>query len=70
MQREKITNWQGRIVGFIDTDELTGNKVARDFYGRIVGKYQKQLDITTDFYGRRLAKGDRLMMTIDMSKNK
>ena len=64
IKREKIQDWTGKIIGFIDKDSVTGNKVARDFYGRIVGRYNKRLDITQDFYGRQVAKGDRLLMTL------
>lgn len=63
-KREKIKNWQGKIIGFIDEDTVTGDKVARDFYGRILGRYTKRLDLTKDFYGRQIARGDRLLMLI------
>ncbi len=65
IERDKIKNWQGRIIGFIDTDTATGNKVIRDFYGKILGKYNKRLDITQDFYGRLVSRGDRLMMLLN-----
>lgn len=64
IQRDKIKDWRGKIIGFIDTDTTTGNKVVRDFYGKMLGRYNKKLDITQDFYGRQVAKGDRLMMFI------
>lgn len=64
IERDKIKNWQGRIIGFVDTDTVTGNKVVRDFYGKILGKYNKRLNITQDFYGRQVAKGDRVLMLI------
>ena len=65
IQRDKIKDWKGRIIGFIDTDTVTGDKVARDFYGKILGKYNKRLNITTDFYGKLVSKGDRAMMLIN-----
>lgn len=58
--KEPIKDWQGKILGFIET-ESNGNKVLRDFYGRILGKYDKSLDVTRDFYGRQVGKGDVLM---------
>lgn len=64
IRREKIQDWTGKIIGFVDEDSVTGNKVARDFYGRIVGRYNKRLDITQDFYGRQVARGDRLLITL------
>ena len=58
--KEPIKDWQGKILGFMET-ESNGNKVLRDFYGRILGKYDKSLDVTRDFYGRQVGKGDALM---------
>ena len=49
IQREKIKDWTGKIIGFIDTDTVTGNKVIRDFYGKITGKYNKK-DICNQFF--------------------
>ena len=59
-QKEPIKDWTGKILGFVETDG-SGNKVLRDFYGSILGKYNKSLDITQDFYGRQVGKGDVLM---------
>ena len=58
--KEPIKDWQGKILGFMET-ESNGNKVLRDFYGRILGKYDQSLDVTRDFYGRQVGKGDVLM---------
>lgn len=63
-QKDRVKNWQGRILGSIDTDTTTGDKIAKDFYGRILGKYDKRSDTTRDFYGRVIAKGDRVAMLI------
>lgn len=62
INRDKVKDWRGKIIGFLDEDSTNGNIVARDFYGRILGKYNKRLDITQDFYGRQVAKGNRVMM--------
>ena len=59
-QKEPIKDWQGKILGYTRIDSQ-GNKVLTDFYGRILGKYNKKLDITQDFYGRQVGKGDILM---------
>ena len=58
--KEPIKDWQGKILGFMET-ESNGNKVLRDFYGRILGKYDKSLNVTRDFYGRQVGKDDVLM---------
>ena len=66
IQKEKIKDWTGKIIGFVETDSVTGNKVVRDFYGRIKGKYIKRLNVTQDFYGRQVAKGDQATMLLNM----
>ena len=58
--KEPIKDWQGKILGFVET-ESNGNKVLRDFYGRILGKYDKNSNVTRDFYGRQVGKDDVLM---------
>ena len=63
IERIKVQDWTGKIIGFIELDTSTGIK---DFSGKIKGKYNAKLDITTDFYGRQIAKGDQLMMTLNM----
>ncbi len=66
MQIIKVHDWTGKIIGFIELDTSTGNKQIKDFSGKIKGKYNASLDVTTDFYGRQIAKGDQLMMTLNM----
>lgn len=70
MQKEKIKDWTGKIIGFIETDTVTGNKIVKDFYGRIVGRYNKRLNITQDFYGRQVAKGDQSAMMLNYANKK
>ena len=55
--RYPLKDFEGRIIGFIE-EEDNGNKTAKDFYGRIVGRYYKDRNKTTDFYGRIVGKGD------------
>lgn len=57
MNKRIIRNFYGKALGSVETD-TTGNKTVRDFYGKVLGYYKKSLDITTDFYGRVIAKGD------------
>lgn len=49
IEKTKVQDWTGKIIGFIERDTTTGNKQIRDFYGIIKGKYNASLDITTDF---------------------
>ena len=65
IQKERVKDWTGKIIGIIETDTVTGNKLVRDFYGRIKGRYIKRLDITQDFYGRQVAKGDNLLLLLN-----
>ena len=64
INKERIQDWTGKTIGFVETNTNTGNKTLRDFYGRILGKYNKRLNITQDFYGRTVAKGDYLSMLL------
>jgi len=61
--KQLIRDYAGRILGSIETDHL-GNKVVRDFYGRITGRYIKSADLTRDQYGRVVARGDQCSMLI------
>ena len=65
--KESVKDNYGRIIGFIETDSV-GNKIAKDFYGRIVGKYDKNTNLTKDFYGRVVGKGDQCVGTIWANK--
>ena len=57
MTRTKITDFYGRTIGFIEEDE-NGNKIIRDFYNRLKGRYDKASNTTRDFYNRIVGKGD------------
>ena len=66
-----IKDFYGVIIGYIDEDSQ-GNKVATDFYRRKVGTYDKRSDVTRDFYGRIVSKGDTTSSLIftENEKNK
>ena len=55
--RENIKDFYGRIIGYLDR-KSNGDVTAYSFYGKILGNYNKALNITKDFYGRTLASGD------------
>lgn len=57
MNKETIRDFYGKILGTIETD-AQGNKTVRDFYGRILGWYRKTDNLTKNFYGKIIAKGD------------
>ena len=66
--QQKITDWRGRIIGFIDLMP-DGTKIVRDEYRRILGKYDKRYDVTRDFYGRIIAQGDQSGMLLNLPRN-
>ena len=63
VNRDIIRDWRGKILGFIETDDK-GNKVVKDFYRKILGRYDKRTNLTKDFYGRIIAKGDQCSLLI------
>lgn len=65
-----IKDFYNRIIGYIETDDITGDKVAKDFYRRIVGYYDKNTNTTRDFYRRIINKGDVLSALIIAEDNK
>lgn len=54
---ETIRDFTGKVIGKIETDS-NGNKLVRDFYGKVLGRYDKTYDVTRDFSGRVIARGD------------
>ena len=70
MKREAIRDFYGRIIGWVETDEATGDKTARDFYNRILGYYDAKQNVTRDFYKRIVAQGDAASGLIWAEANK
>jgi hypothetical protein len=66
--RQVIKAWNGKIIGSVETDPQ-GNKVVRDFYGKILGRYIKALDVTRDFRGKMIARGDQSAMLLSLGRN-
>lgn len=65
--KQIIRAFNGKIIGSIETDNI-GNKIIRDFYGKILGKYNKEQDVTRDFYGKIVARGDQSAMLLSLKK--
>ena len=66
--RLTIKDWTGKIIGYIET-QSNGDKVVKDFYQRILGRYDESMDVTKDFYGRIVAKGDQSSMLFSLNNN-
>lgn len=60
ISKEPVRLFSGKIIGYIETDKY-GNQQARNFYGKILGTYDKPLNVTRDFYGRILSKGNQVV---------
>jgi len=62
--RDVIRQFNGKIVGYIESNSVTGEAQARDFYGRIIGfydpKYAQGRGCTRDFYGKIVGYGNQL----------
>lgn len=61
-----IKNGRGKVMGSVE-EKPNGDKILKDFYGKIVGKYDKRLNLTKDFYGRVISYGDTLLSLLPMS---
>ena len=64
MAKEYIRDFYGRIIGSYDT-QSDGTIILRDFHGRIKGKFDPKQNVTRDFYGRIVAKGNHLSMLLN-----
>lgn len=69
ISKTPVRDISGKIIGFIETDK-DGNKQVRNFYGRILGTYDSRLDVTRDFYGKIITRGDSVVGFLYDEKNK
>ena len=56
-QGTPIKDFHGRIIGYID-EKGNGDKWVYSWGGRLLGKYLKSENVTRDWYGHNIAKGD------------
>ena len=57
-KEEYIKTFEGVIIGIVETNS-NGDQTVRNFPARqVVAKYDHNRDVTTDFYGRIIAKGN------------
>lgn len=55
--RETIKDFYGRQIGFRET-QSNNDVIAKDGYGRILGRYDAKMKVTKDAYGKIVANGD------------
>ena len=63
MARNAIKDFYGKTIGYIE-DLPNGDQIIKDFHMRTLGKYDKAQNVTRDFYGRTIAKGNHLSMLL------
>ena len=51
-----IKSYNQKILGFLE--ETDNYIIARDYYIKILGRYDKKADCTRDYYGRVLTQGN------------
>lgn len=61
--RTPIKDFYGRVLGYVE-DKSNGDRVAYNFYGKVLGTFIKKRNVTTDFYGRVLGQGDFVVSLI------
>jgi hypothetical protein len=62
--KKEIRDFSGKLLAI--TEELeNGDTSIRDYSGKCLGFYRKKYDITTDFSGRTIARGDALSSLIE-----
>ena len=63
-RQETIRDFAGRFIAIYEYQD-NGDIIVRDWQSRmILGYYRKSRDVTTDFYGRILYKGNAIGMLI------
>lgn len=67
IKREPIREINGRVLGYIDFLP-NGDKEVRDSYNRYLGKFDKQMNVTRDYAGRLLYRGDQSSMLLNYKK--
>jgi hypothetical protein len=63
-RKETIRDYAGRFIAIYEYHD-NGDITVRDWQSRmILGFYRKSRDVTTDFYGRIIARGNAIGMLI------
>ena len=64
---EPVKDWTGKVLGFVDTDKF-GNQTVKNFGGKVLAFYDAKRDVTTDFAGKVLSKGNTAISYIYLKK--
>ena len=64
-----IREFSGKIIGFLESD-AKGNQQVRDFSLKILGFYDKTNDVTRDFYGKIITRGNTVIGLLYQNLNR
>ena len=64
--REAIRDRHNKVLGYME-EMPNGDIQLRDFYMNVIGRYDKGMDVTRDFYGNIKFKGNQLSMLLGMN---
>lgn len=54
--KEAIRDSSGKIIAWFD-HQPNGDIIVREFSGKVLGRYDRQYDVTREFSGRVVARG-------------
>lgn len=63
MEQEVIRDFHGSIIARIER-QPNGDIIVRDFYGKRLGTYDSRANVTRDFFGNIVARGNCISMLI------
>ena len=63
MDWERVSDFSGRCIAWYD-HQSNGDIIVRAFSGNILGRYDKAMNVTRDFYGNIVARGNAIGMLI------
>ena len=69
VSKTPVRDFYGKILGYIEIDGTTGIHTIRNFYMKILGRYDPKDNKTRDFFGRVIGEGDLSGMLINMDQN-
>lgn len=64
---EPVKDWAGKVLGWVETDNR-GNQTVRNFGGRVLAYYRADRDVTTDWAGKVVSRGNTAISHIYTDK--
>lgn len=67
MDRKPIRDASGKLLGFVEQDDR-GNQTARSAAGKLLGRYDRESDLTRDPAGKLRTRGNSLTSSLFADK--